>query len=108
MARSSINFDTVRKIGLALPGVEESTAFGNPALKLHGKLLACVPSLIARPNQTRWLCSWNSMTAPNCLPLPPMCTTSQTTMSAIPPCWFVYLASMRMSCETCLVWPTNL
>jgi len=34
----------VRKIGLALPGVEESTAYGSPALKVHGKLLACVPS----------------------------------------------------------------
>jgi hypothetical protein len=41
--RSTINFDTVRNIGLALPGVEESTAYGSPALKVHGKLLACVP-----------------------------------------------------------------
>jgi hypothetical protein len=44
MGRSTINFDTVRKIGLALPGVEESTAYGQPALKVHGKLLACIPS----------------------------------------------------------------
>lgn len=44
MPRSTINFDTVRDIGLALPGVEESTAHGAPALKVHGKLLACVPS----------------------------------------------------------------
>lgn len=44
MPRSTINFDTVRKIGLALPGVEESTAYGAPALKVHGKLLACVPA----------------------------------------------------------------
>ena len=43
MSRSTINFNTVRKIGLALPGVEESTAYGAPALKIHGKLLACVP-----------------------------------------------------------------
>jgi hypothetical protein len=40
---STINFDTVRKIGLALPGVEESTAHGSPALKIHGTLLACLP-----------------------------------------------------------------
>jgi hypothetical protein len=39
MPRSTTNFDTVRKIGLALPGVEESTAYGSPALKVHGKLL---------------------------------------------------------------------
>ena len=44
MTRNKINFDTVRKIGLALPGVEESTAYGQPALKIHGKLLACVPA----------------------------------------------------------------
>ena len=34
----------MRKIGLALPGVEESTAYGAPALKVRGKLLACVPT----------------------------------------------------------------
>ncbi len=44
MPRSAIDFDTVRNIGLALPGVEESTAYGSPALKVHGKLLACVPA----------------------------------------------------------------
>jgi hypothetical protein len=36
-----ITFDTVRKIGLALPGVEESTAYGVNALKVRGKLMAC-------------------------------------------------------------------
>ena len=44
MPKSTINFDTVRKIGLTLPDVEESTAYGSPALKVHGKLLACVPT----------------------------------------------------------------
>jgi hypothetical protein len=44
MPRSTISFETVRNIGLALPGVEESTAYGQPALKIHGKLLACVPA----------------------------------------------------------------
>ena len=43
MRRSTITFDTVRKIALTLPGVEESTAYGSPALKVRGKLLACVP-----------------------------------------------------------------
>jgi len=42
--KHGINFDTVREIGLALPGVQGSTAYGSPALKVHGKLLACVPS----------------------------------------------------------------
>lgn len=44
MARGTIDFDTVRRIGLALPGVEDGTAYGNLALKAHGKLLACVPT----------------------------------------------------------------
>jgi hypothetical protein len=42
--KRAVDFDTVRKIGLALPGVEESTAYGSPALKVHGKLLASVPA----------------------------------------------------------------
>ena len=44
MPGNTIDFDTVWKIGLGLPGVEESTAYGFPALKVHGKLLACVPA----------------------------------------------------------------
>ena len=49
MPRRNINIDTVRNIGLGLPGVEESTAYGAPALKVHGKLLACVPSHRSEP-----------------------------------------------------------
>jgi hypothetical protein len=43
MTRSGVTFDIVRRIALALPGVEESTAYGSPALKFRGRLLACVP-----------------------------------------------------------------
>jgi len=42
MPGRTIDFDTVRKIGLALPGVEDSTAYRSPALKVRGKLLACI------------------------------------------------------------------
>ena len=50
MPRSTINFDTVRNIRLALPGVEESTAYRQPALKVHGKLLVGIPAnLSAEP-----------------------------------------------------------
>ena len=31
-------YDTVRKLALALPGVEEGTSYGTPALKVRGKL----------------------------------------------------------------------
>ena len=34
-------FDAVRRLGLALEGVEESTAYGAFALKVRGTLLAC-------------------------------------------------------------------
>lgn len=44
MSKKAANFDTVRKIGLELPGVDESTAFGAPALKIRGKLMACLPT----------------------------------------------------------------
>jgi hypothetical protein len=37
-----VGFDTVRKIALALPGVEETTAYGSPTLKVQGKLMACI------------------------------------------------------------------
>jgi hypothetical protein len=39
--RRPVDFDTVREIGLSLPDVEASTAYGAFALKLHKKLLAC-------------------------------------------------------------------
>ena len=42
MAKKAIGFDAVRKIGRTLPGVEESTAYGSPALKVGGRLFACV------------------------------------------------------------------
>lgn len=42
--RRTVSFETVKKIGLTLPGVEESTAWGTPALKVRRKLMACVPS----------------------------------------------------------------
>ena len=44
-------FATVKKIGLALPDVEEGTAYGAPALKLNGQLLACMATnKAAEPN----------------------------------------------------------
>ena len=35
-------FDTVREMGLALPDVEEGTVHGSPALKVRGKMFACL------------------------------------------------------------------
>jgi len=36
-----IDFDVVREIALALPGVQESTLHGAPSLKVSGRMLAC-------------------------------------------------------------------
>jgi hypothetical protein len=44
MARTKVTFDTVRKIGIELPGVEDGATYGQAALKVHGKLMACIPS----------------------------------------------------------------
>lgn len=33
-----VTYDTVREMALALPGVEEGTSYGTPALKVRGKL----------------------------------------------------------------------
>ena len=39
------------RIGLAFPGVEDSTYFGTRALKLNGQMMACIPShKSAEPN----------------------------------------------------------
>jgi len=42
MPRKTVSFDTVREIGLALPDVEEGTTYGSPALKVGGKMFACL------------------------------------------------------------------
>ena len=42
MARKTVSFDTVRELGLALPEVEEGTTYGSPALKVGGKMFACL------------------------------------------------------------------
>jgi hypothetical protein len=39
-----MTFRTVRAIGLQLPGVEETTMYGSPALKLEGRMVACIAS----------------------------------------------------------------
>ena len=44
MPRTKITFDTVRRLGLALPDTEEGTVWNTPALKVHGKMFACIPN----------------------------------------------------------------
>lgn len=42
MLGKEIGFNTVRELGLALPDVEEGTTYGSPALKVGGKMFACI------------------------------------------------------------------
>ncbi len=42
MQRKETGFDVVRKMGLALPEVEEGTAYGSPAVNIRGKMFACL------------------------------------------------------------------
>lgn len=42
MRGKKTSFDLVRRVGLALPGVEEGTTYGSPALKVGGKMFACL------------------------------------------------------------------
>jgi hypothetical protein len=38
MKAQPVSYDTVRRVGLTLPNVVESTSYGTPALKVKGKL----------------------------------------------------------------------
>lgn len=44
MPPKKVDFHTVREIARALPGVEDGYTYGSPALKVDGKLLACIPT----------------------------------------------------------------
>src|SRR5580692_7806781 len=47
----SVSFKTVESIGCALPDVEVTTAWGQPALKVRGKMFVCIAShKSAEPN----------------------------------------------------------
>ena len=51
MPTTTADFEIVRKIGSSLPDVEEGTAYGSPALKVRGKMFACLAvNRSAEPN----------------------------------------------------------
>ena len=55
-ARPTVTFNTVRTLALALPDVEESTAYGAPAFKLRGRLMACTATNKAAEPNTLVVC----------------------------------------------------
>jgi hypothetical protein len=44
MGRPQVTFDTVREIGHAFPGTEDGMTWGTPALKVGGRMFACLAS----------------------------------------------------------------
>jgi hypothetical protein len=42
MPKARVTFDVIRELARQLADVEDSTAYGSPALKVRGKLLACM------------------------------------------------------------------
>ena len=42
MPKKKIDFDTVREVARGLADVEEASAYGSPAIKVRGQLLACI------------------------------------------------------------------
>jgi hypothetical protein len=42
MPRKHARFDAVRTLGLTFPDVEEGTTYGSPALKVRGRIFACM------------------------------------------------------------------
>jgi len=92
---------------LALPGVEESTAYGAPALKVQGKLLACVPThRSAEPGSLAVRVGFDDRAellaaAPDVYYV----TDHYLGYSAV----LVHLCRLRlMSCGTCSAWLTSL
>jgi hypothetical protein len=54
-----LTFDTVRELGLTLPGTELSTAYGSPALKVDGRMFACIAiNKSAEPNSLGIRCNF--------------------------------------------------
>jgi len=47
----------VRTMGLALPEVEEGTAYGSPALNVRGKMFACLAIHRSAEPNTWWFAS---------------------------------------------------
>jgi hypothetical protein len=43
MARTKVTFETVRELAMALPGVEETTAWRSPAFKVKKRMFAVQP-----------------------------------------------------------------
>jgi hypothetical protein len=108
MPRSTIDFDTVRKIGLGLPGVEEGTAYGSPAMTVRGKMLTCVPvHRSADPGSLAVRVDFEDR-AELLAAEPDVCYVTEHYVGYSAVLVRLCLASMPMCCEICWAWPTSL
>src|SRR5262249_10528507 len=85
MAKKSIDFDVVREIVLAFPGVEEGTLHGTPTLRVAGRILTCPRSTNQRSQTRSWRVS-ASRNEGSCSPPIPRATTLQIITSSIRAC----------------------
>src|SRR5215467_12108680 len=104
MPRSTINFDAMRKIALTLPGVEESTAYGSPAFKVRGKLLACVPTHRSAEDDSLLVRVGFDDRAELLAAAPDVYYVTDHYMWATPLCWLACPALRQMSCAPCSAW----
>jgi hypothetical protein len=102
-----VTFDTVRKIALALPGVEETTAYGSPALKVHGKLMACIAiNRSAEPGSLMVRVDFDDRA--ELLAADPDVYYLTDHYAPYNPCWSVSRVSIPTCCGTCSAWLTSL
>ena len=50
--KTAIGFEGVRALGLAMADVDAGTTFGSPALKIHGRMFACLATHKSAEPQT--------------------------------------------------------
>lgn len=100
MSRTKIDLNTVRRIARALPGLEESTAYGSFALKLRGKLVACVPThKSAEPDSLMIRVDFEQRA--ELLKEAPRTYSLKISTRTIRPCSCVWVKFSRMPCGIC-------
>ena len=83
---AGVSLEAVWKMGATLPGVVQSTAYGSPALKVGGQLMACVPTnKSAEPGSLMFRVDRNDRQT--MLAEAPELSTSRTTISPTMRCW---------------------
>jgi hypothetical protein len=51
--RARVTLETVRRLALAFPGVEEGLSYGTPGFRVRGRFLARLPQLTSSGNEVQ-------------------------------------------------------